>query len=200
MKTKEIYPLFDQLVQKKEKEKLLNQVSHVFWFTGLSGSGKTTLAKAVEKKLFNQNFLVQVLDGDNIRAGINNNLGFSSKDRLENIRRIAEISKLFLNSGIITINCFISPSIESRELAKKIIGKEYFHEIYINASYNECEKRDVKGLYKKAKDGKIKNFTGLDLAYEKPTNPHLIVNTEILDIETSTEIILEYILSKIKYK
>ena len=193
-----IFPVFDKIISKEKKEKLLNQKGKVVWLTGLSGSGKTTIALQLEKELYNLGFLVQILDGDNIRAGINNNLSFSEGDRTENIRRIAEVSKLFLNCGIITINCFVSPTIKMRQIAKKIIGKENYYEIFINADLETCEKRDVKGLYKKARNGEIKNFTGIDSQYEKPNNPSLEVNTSQLSIDQSIEIILKNVLPQLK--
>ena len=193
-----IFPVFDKIISKEKKEKLLNQKGKVVWLTGLSGSGKTTIALQLEKELYKLGFLVQILDGDNIRAGINNNLSFSEGDRTENIRRIAEVSKLFLNCGIITINCFVSPTIKMRQIAKKIIGKENYYEIFIDADLETCEKRDVKGLYKKARNGEIKNFTGIDSQYEKPNNPSLEVNTSQLSIDQSIEIILKNILPQLK--
>ena len=196
--SKNIFPVFDKIISKEKKEKLLNQKGKVVWLTGLSGSGKTTIALQLEKELYKLGFLVQILDGDNIRAGINNNLSFSEGDRTENIRRIAEVSKLFLNCGIITINCFVSPTIKMRQIAKKIIGKENYYEIFINADLETCEKRDVKGLYKKARNGEIKNFTGIDSAYEKPNNPSLEVNTSQLSIDQSIKIILKNVLPQLK--
>ena len=193
-----IFPVFDKIISKEKKEKLLNQKGKVFWLTGLSGSGKTTIALQLEKELYKLGFLVQILDGDNIRAGINNNLSFSEADRAENIRRISEVSKLFLNCGVITINCFVSPTKKMRQNAKKIIGKENYYEIFINADLETCEKRDVKGLYKKARSGEIKNFTGIDAEYEKPNNPNLEVDTSQLSLDQSIEIILKNILSQIK--
>jgi len=193
-----IFPVFNKIISKEKKEKLLNQKGKVVWLTGLSGSGKTTIALQLEKELFKLGFVVQILDGDNIRAGINNNLSFSENDRNENIRRIAEVSKLFLNCGIITINCFVSPTIKMRQIAKKIIGKENYYEIFINADLETCEKRDVKGLYKKARNGEIKNFTGIDSQYEKPNNPSLEVDTSELSIDQSIEIILKNVLPQLK--
>lgn len=193
-----IFPVFDKIISKEKKEKLLNQKGKVVWLTGLSGSGKTTIALQLEKELYKLGFLVQILDGDNIRAGINNNLSFSEDDRTENIRRIAEVSKLFLNCGVITINCFVSPTIKMRQIAEKIIGKENYYEIFINADLETCEKRDVKGLYKKARNGEIKNFTGIDSQYEKPNNPSLEVNTFKLSIDQSIEIILKNVLPQLK--
>ncbi|MDG1283575.1 MAG: adenylyl-sulfate kinase [Flavobacteriales bacterium] len=195
-----IFTVFDDLINRNEKELLLNQKSKVIWMTGLSGSGKTTIAKALEKKLHLNNIISQLHDGDNIRVGISNNLSFSSEDRLENIRRISEISKLFLNCGIVTLNCFISPTNEIRQIAKDIIGENDFIEIYINASLKICEDRDVKGLYKKARNGEIKNFTGVSATFEEPKQPNLVIDTTLLSIEESVKKIYDYILPLIKNK
>lgn len=199
-KSTEIHPVFDQILKREDKEKLLNQRSKVIWCTGLSGAGKTTLAKNLEKALHLKKHLAQVLDGDNIRTGINNNLGFSEEDRIENIRRIAEVSKLLIESGVITINSFISPTTEIRHMARDIIGKDNFIEIYVNAPLSKCEERDTKGLYKKAREGKIKNFTGIDAPFEPPEEPDVEVNTDILDMKQSLEKALDYILPRIEYK
>ena len=198
MKDKNIFPIFNDLLKKSDKEKLLKQKALTIWMTGLSGSGKSTIAKGIERILHNEGYLTQTLDGDNVRSGINNNLTFSLKDRKENIRRIAEISKLFVNCGIITINCFVSPTIEMRDTAKKIIGEKNFLEVYINASLEECIKRDTKGLYSKAKIGQIKNFTGIDSPYEAPIKPDIEINTNKLTIDDSLIKIINYIKPKIK--
>ncbi|TND09573.1 MAG: adenylylsulfate kinase [Bacteroidetes bacterium] len=190
---KNIHPVFNRLLQRSDKEKLLKQRARVIWLTGLSGSGKTTLAIALERELHNRGFLTQVLDGDNIRAGINNNLGFSEEDRTENIRRIAEVSKLFLDAGIITINCFVSPARAMRELARNIIGAGDFIEIYINASLETCEQRDVKGLYAKARKGEIKDFTGIHTPFEAPENPAAEILTDRQSIEESAQILIQTI-------
>jgi adenylylsulfate kinase len=195
-----IFTIFDDILQREDKEAFLNQRSMVIWMTGLSGSGKTTVAKGVERYLHSQGVLNQLLDGDNIRVGISNNLNFSSEDRGENIRRIAEVSKLFMNCGIVTLNCFVSPTKEIRQVAKDIIGEENFVEVYINASVSTCEKRDVKGLYKKARKGEIKDFTGISAPFEAPENPELEINTSELSIEESVQKVLDYILPKIKNK
>ncbi len=195
-----IHPIFDQLLQRADKEKLLRQRSKVIWMTGLSGSGKSTVAKGLESALHERGFLAQVLDGDNIRTGINNNLGFSEEDRLENIRRIAEVSKLFLNCGIITINSFVSPTIAIRETAKNIIGADDFLEVYINASLEVCEQRDVKGLYAKARKGEIKDFTGIDAPFEAPIQPHAEIRTDQQPVEGSVEQLLKYLLPIIELK
>lgn len=193
-----IFPIFDDLLQKEDKEALLKQKAFTIWMTGLSGSGKSTIAKGLERHLHKQGFLTQMLDGDNIRVGINNNLGFSEADRTENIRRIAEVSKLFINCGVITLNCFVSPTKAMRQLAKDIIGAENFIEIYINASLAECEKRDVKGLYAKARAGEIKNFTGIDAPFESPENAEVVINTAELTIDESIQKVLNHILPKIE--
>jgi len=194
-----IYPVFDKIIQRENKEKVLNQKAKVLWLTGLSGSGKSTLGISLEKELFNQGYLTQILDGDNIRSGINKNLTFSNEDRLENIRRIAEVNKLFINCGIITINCFISPTEDIRELAKNIIGKDDFIEIFVNAPLKTCEQRDVKGLYKKARNGEIKNFTGIDSPFDIPQNIDIEIRTDLFSIEESTKILYDFIIEKIKY-
>ncbi len=196
-KATNIHPVFDRIIGRNEKEQSLNQKARVIWMTGLSGSGKTTIAIGLEKELQKRGFLTQILDGDNIRTGINKNLGFSEEDRTENIRRIAEVSKLFVNCGIITINCFVSPTLLIREQAKEIIGDADFREIYVNASYAECEKRDVKGLYKKARNGEIKNFTGLDAPFEAPENAFLEIKTTDMTIEESVNCLVKAILSDI---
>ncbi len=194
-----IYTTFDKILKREDKEKLLNQRSLVIWFTGLSGSGKTTLAQNLEKVLHKRGFLTQVLDGDNIRSGINNNLKFTEADRLENIRRIAEVSKLLVHSGVITLNSFISPTKEIRDMAKEIIGKENFFEIYVNAPLEVCEKRDVKGLYEKARRGEIKNFTGIDSPFNAPLDCDLEIKTNVLSIKDSVEMILEGVLERIEF-
>jgi adenylylsulfate kinase len=193
-----LFPIFDEILQREDKEELLNQNSKVIWMTGLSGSGKTTVAKGVERYLHSQGILNQLLDGDNIRVGISNNLTFSSEDRAENIRRISEVSKLFMNCGVVTLNCFVSPTIEIRNIAKEIIGKENFIEVYINASVETCEGRDVKGLYQKARKGEIKDFTGISAPFEAPENPEIEINTAQLSIDESVQKVLNYILPIIK--
>lgn len=197
-KATNIYPIFTQLLQRTDKEHLLQQKAICIWMTGLSGSGKSTIAQGLEKKLYQQGILTAVLDGDNVRSGINNNLGFSEEDRTENIRRIAEVNKLFLQNGLVTINSFVSPTKDIRDLAKQIVGEQDFYEVYINASFDECAKRDVKGLYKKALNGEIKNFTGLDAPFEAPTDAALEIKTAEQSIEESIETIYNFFISKIK--
>ena len=193
-----IHSIFDQLVQRSERERFLSQNSGVYWLTGLSGSGKSTIAKGVERKLFNAGFFVQVLDGDNIRTGISNNLTFSVEDRQENIRRIAEVAKLYVESGIVTLCSFISPTIEIRSQAKEIIGQKDFTEVYVETSLELCEERDVKGLYKKARKGLIKGFTGIDSPYEPPVNADMVIPTASQDVDESVDTLCHYIIEKSK--
>lgn len=194
-----IHTVFDQILGRNEKEMLLKQHARVIWMTGLSGSGKTTIARGIELVLNRRLFLTQILDGDNIRAGINNNLGFSEVDRFENIRRIAEVSKLFLNCGIICINSFISPTQKIRQIAYDIIDRENIIEIYVNAPLALCEQRDTKGLYKKAREGKIKDFTGIDSPFDPPSNPDVEINTDQLTVKQSLDKCLSFILPIITY-
>lgn len=194
-----IYPIFNRLLQRSDREQRLEQRSKVLWLTGLSGSGKSTIAQHLERKLHNEGFFAQVLDGDNIRSGISNNLGFSLKDRQENVRRIAEVARLYLSSGIITLSSFISPTRAIRQIAKDIIGKEDFVEIYINAPLEVCEQRDVKGLYAKARSGIIKDFTGIDTPYEAPENSPIEIRTDKVSIEEAVETIYAGIIEGIKY-
>jgi len=197
--TTHIYPIFDKMLGRSDKEQLLNQRGVMIWFTGLSGSGKSTLAIAMERELQKRGLLCRILDGDNIRSGINNNLGFSEADRMENIRRIAEIGKLFVDTGIITLAAFISPNNDMREMAANIIGKQDFMEIYISTPLEECERRDVKGLYAKARRGEIKNFTGVSAPFEVPAHPALSLDTSKLSVEESVNKLLELILPKVKF-
>lgn len=178
------------MLSREDKEKLLGQHGVMLWFTGLSGSGKSTLAIALERELHRRGLLCLILDGDNVRSGINSNLGFSEDDRRENIRRIAEVSKLFVNVGIITIAAFITPTEELREMAREIIGKEDFKEIYVATPLSECEKRDVKGLYAKARRGEVKDFTGISAPFEPPRTPTLSLDTSQLPIEESMKCLL----------
>lgn len=193
-----IYPIFDRMMTRGDKEALLGQHSLMVWFTGLSGSGKSTIAIALERELHQRGFLCRILDGDNIRSGINNNLGFSEADRVENIRRIAEVSKLFVDTGIITIAAFISPSNDIREMAADIIGRDDFVEVYVSTPIEECERRDVKGLYAKARRGEIKNFTGISAPFESPEHPALTLDTSVLSLEESVHKLLELILPRIQ--
>ena len=185
------------MVSRSEKEELLGQKSVVIWLTGLSGAGKTTLSTGLERLLFKKGFLTKTLDGDQLRSGINANLGFTDQDRLENIRRVAEISRLFVECGVICIDSFISPTIVMRQTARQIIGNDNFIEIYLKASLEVCEQRDVKGLYKSARKGEIRNFTGIGSPYEVPLNPDLVIDTVKYSIEESLEICLNTILPRI---
>ena len=191
-----IYPIFDKILTRADKEALLGQRGLMVWFTGLSGSGKSTIAIALERELQKRGLLCRILDGDNIRSGINNNLGFSPEDRVENIRRIAEVGKLFVDTGIITIAAFISPNNELREMASRIIGKDDFVEVYVSTPIEECERRDVKGLYAKARRGEIKEFTGISAPFEAPEHPALSLDTSKLSLEESVNRLLELILPK----
>ena len=188
-----IYPIFDKMLSRKDKESLLHQRGIMIWMTGLSGSGKSTVAIGVERELHNRGILCRILDGDNIRAGINSNLGFSEEDRRENIRRIAEIGKLFVDTGIVTIACFVSPTTELREMARKIIGEKDFREVYIATPLDECERRDVKGLYARARRGEVKDFTGISAPFEAPTNPDLSLDTSKMTLKEEVEAVIELI-------
>jgi adenylylsulfate kinase len=193
-----IHPIFDSILSRSDKEQLLGQKGLVIWLTGLSGSGKSTLAKGLERKLFENGIITKLLDGDNLRTGLNAGLGFSDEDRNENIRRVAETAKLFLESGIVTICSFVSPTSEIRSLARNIIGEDDFYEIYVFATFEECARRDVKGLYEKAIRGEIKNFTGLDAPFEPSEDPFLTLNTESDSEEESLDKLFEAILPRIK--
>jgi adenylylsulfate kinase len=189
-----IHPIFDSVLSRHDKEKLLRQKAMVLWLVGLSGSGKSTLARALEQALHERGFLTYLLDGDNLRSGLNKNLGFSEEDRLENIRRAAEAARLMLEGGLITICSFISPTVSIRNMARTIIGKHDFYEIYVNAPLETCEERDVKGLYAKARQGEIRNFTGISAPFEAPENPFLEVRTDQQDVESCKKRILNALL------
>lgn len=195
-KATNIYPIFDRMMSRDDKEQLLKQRGMMLWFTGLSGSGKSTVAIALERELHSRGLLCRILDGDNIRSGINNNLGFSAEDRVENIRRIAEVGRLFVDTGIITIAAFISPNNQLREMAAEIIGKDDFVEVFVSTPLEECEKRDVKGLYAKARRGEIKNFTCISAPFEAPEHPDITLDTSKLPVEESVKILLDYVLPK----
>lgn len=185
-----IYPIYDRMLKREDKEKLLGQHGVMLWFTGLSGSGKSTVAIALERALQDRGLLCRILDGDNIRSGINANLGFSAEDRRENIRRIAEVGKLFVDTGIITIAAFISPTEEIRQMAEHIIGRDDFKEIFVSTPLEVCEQRDVKGLYARARRGEIQNFTGISAPFEAPEHPALSLDTSKLSIEESVKKLL----------
>lgn len=193
MADKIIYPIFDKMLSREEKEQLLHQRGIMIWMTGLSGSGKSTVAIGVERELHRRGILCRILDGDNIRAGINSNLGFSEEDRRENIRRIAEIGKLFVDTGIVTIACFVSPTTELREMARQIIGEKDFREVYIATPIEECERRDVKGLYARARRGEVKDFTGISAPFEAPTHPDLSLDTSQMTLKQEVEAVVELV-------
>lgn len=186
-------------MSREDKELRLRQRAKTIWMTGLSGAGKTTLALGLEKELFNRGFTVKLLDGDDVRTGLNKDLTYSPGDRTENIRRIAEVNRLFVLSGIVTINCFISPTNEIRKMAREIIGEENFLEVYVKAPLEVCEKRDVKGLYAKARAGLIHEFTGIDAPYEEPDQPDLIIRTDTDSLEESIRRALIFLIPKIEY-
>ncbi len=192
-----IHPIFDKILSRADKEQMLGQRAVVVWLTGLSGSGKSTIAQQLERELHNKGFLSKLLDGDNIRTGLGNNLGFSVEDRKENIRRIAEAAKLFMDGGIICLCSFVSPTREIRALAKEIVGEEDFLEVFVNAPIEVCENRDVKGLYKKARSGEIKNFTGIDSPYESPQSPFMEIRTDEESLDESTQKLLQALLPKV---
>ena len=200
MTPEHIFPNTDQLVSRQQRQQAWGFRSAVFWFTGLSGSGKSTVAMGVEHALFAKHVWPKMLDGDNIRTGISNNLGFGEGDRAENIRRIAEMSKMFCETNVIVLACFISPTREIRDRARQIIGEEDFYEIYVQAPLEVCEDRDVKGLYKKARTGEISNFTGISAPYEAPNHPDLILNTAKESLEESRKKALSFIESKVIIK
>lgn len=193
-----IHPIFDKMQSREAKEQQLRQRGLTVWFTGLSGSGKSTIAVALEHRLSQQDIFSRILDGDNIRTGINRGLGFSEEDRRENIRRIAEVSKLFTETGIVTLSAFVSPTNDLREMAREIIGEEDFVEIYVSTPLEECERRDVKGLYAKARRGEIKDFTGITSPFEAPDAPALAIDTTNLSVEEAVEQVLKIVEPKIK--
>lgn len=193
-----IFPNRDQILEREDKEKLLNQHGLVIWFTGLSASGKSTLAVALEKKMYARGLLTQVLDGDKIRNGLNSNLGFTADDRIENIRRIAEVSRLFSDCGVIAISAFISPTQEIRHMARKIIGDKNFFEVYVSTPIEVCEERDPKGLYKKARKGLISDFTGVSAPFEVPDDAQLSIDTSGYTVEEATQLIFNSVSSLIR--
>lgn len=196
--TENIYPIYDRMMARSDKEQLLGQHGLMVWFTGLSGSGKSTLAMGVERELHAHGFLCRILDGDNVRTGINSNLGFSAEDRTENIRRIAEVGKLFVQTGIVTLACFVSPTNELRRMARQIVGDEDFLEVYVSTPIEECERRDVKGLYARARKGEVKNFTGVSAPFEVPDNSNISVDTSVLTLEQSVNMLTDAIVERVK--
>lgn len=185
--------IHDYEISRSKRNTVNGHESFVLWFTGLSGSGKSTIANKVEEELFYKGISTYSLDGDNIRSGINKGLGFTKEDRLENLRRIAEVAKLFVDAGIATIAAFVSPLISDREHVRQIVGKSDLIEIFVDTSLEECERRDVKGLYKKARAGEIKNFTGIDAPYEAPENPEIHIQTENTKVEEAVQQIITYL-------
>lgn len=186
--------------EREDRNRLTNNKSILIWFTGLSGSGKSTLANFLEQKLIENRILTYILDGDNIRFGLNKDLDFSEEGRKENIRRIGEVSKLMTEAGVVTLTAFISPFRDDRDSVRKLFSDGDFLEIYVKCSLEECEKRDVKDLYSKARKGEIKNFTGIDSPYEEPLNPDLVIDTSEKNIEESVELIYRFIEPKLKFK
>ncbi len=193
-----IHPDFNLGVPRADKEKLLNQKSKVFWFTGLSGSGKSTIANAFEKKLYEKGYYTQILDGDNVRHGINSDLGFSLADRNENVRRVSNIAQLMCQNGTIVISTFISPTKASRAQAREIIGDEDFIEVFVDTPLEICEKRDIKGLYQKARAGEIKDFSGIDSPYEVPKKADIVLNTYNTSIDEVVDKLLTFAIIQIK--
>jgi adenylylsulfate kinase len=183
-------------VTKQDRQRLNKHKSCTLWFTGLSGSGKSTLANTVDKKLFERGIRSYVMDGDNIRHGLNKDLSFSNEDRKENIRRIGEVAKLFVDSGQIVLTAFISPFCEDREMVKNLFSNGEFFEIYVKCPLNVCEFRDPKGLYSKARKGEIQDFTGISSPYEEPENPDLLIETNLLTIEESAEKLISFLQEK----
>ncbi|MCC5789245.1 MAG: adenylyl-sulfate kinase [Opitutales bacterium] len=190
--TKNLFPTDGQLLSRQEKEKLTGQKGLVVWLVGLSGSGKSTLANALDRYFFSLGRLSVVLDGDNVRTGLNANLGFSEEDREENLRRVAEVSKLFVRNGLIVINAFITPLEVYRKKSREILGSD-LHEIYVRCSFEACRQRDVKGLYAKAAEGKVANFTGKDSSFEEPEQPDLVLDTEELTEGEALEKLVAYL-------
>lgn len=192
-----IHTVFDRMLPRSVREQALRQTGHVFWLYGLSGSGKSTLAIALERALFERGHFAQVLDGDNIRSGLNGDLGFSDAARAENIRRVAEVAKLFAHAGVVTIASFITPKEELRQLARGIVGADDFSDVYVKASYETCRSRDPKGLYAKVEAGGVSNFTGKDSAFEPPAAADLLIDTEKHSLEEAVEAALSFILPRI---
>lgn len=198
MNSLNIFP-FQSKITESDRERQLRQHAQLIWFTGLSGSGKSTLAVQLEAMLFGLGYKTYLLDGDNIRAGLNKNLGFDEESRIENIRRISEVSKLFLDAGIIVIASFISPFKTDRALARDLVHQERFIEVFVDCPVEICEQRDVKGLYKKARAGEIKNFTGISSRYEDPENPDIVIKSVEMPIKESIDLLMSFVIPKIQF-
>jgi adenylylsulfate kinase len=194
----DIHPIYSTMLSRAEREQKLRQRAKVVWLYGLSGSGKSTLATALESRLFAEGFVTTHLDGDNLRDGLNRGLGFTDADREENIRRVAEVSKLFIQSGIICLNSFITPKESLRTLTRGILGEENLLEIYVECSFETCRKRDVKGLYKKVEAGLVPNFTGKESGFEPPERPALVLNTESTPLTDSLESLYSFVLGHVR--
>jgi adenylylsulfate kinase len=190
---------FESKITEADRFRLLNQKPKVIWFTGLSGSGKSTLATHLEFQLYSQNFKTYLLDGDNVRVGLNKDLDFSDDSRKENIRRIAEVSRLFLDAGLVVLSAFISPFEEDRNQVRTIVGPQNFLEVFVDCPLEICEQRDVKGLYKRARKGEVKNFTGISSPYERPLDPDITVNTHLQSLNESLTLLIDYIIPRISY-
>lgn len=195
-----IHPIFDRMESRAEKERQLGHRGAVVWFTGLSGSGKSTLAIALERALSARSILCRILDGDNVRCGINAGLGFSEADRRENIRRVAEVCRLFVDTGVVVLACFVSPTRELRQMAAGIVGERDFLEVYVSTPLAECERRDVKGLYAKARRGEIRDFTGISAPFEEPDAPALRLDTSGRSVDECVDRLLERLLPAIELK
>jgi adenylylsulfate kinase len=193
-----IYPIKTK-VTNQQRASQLQQRPSVIWFTGLSGSGKSTLAVQLEAALFDQGFKTYLLDGDNLRTGLCKDLGFSDSDRVENIRRIGEVSKLMLDAGLVVLSAFISPFTSDREQVRNIVGAANFIEVFVDTPLEICEQRDVKGLYKKARAGEIQNFTGITSPYERPVNPDVTIQTQLLPVSEAIDKLLTSVVPRIKY-
>lgn len=192
--TSELYPITNRMLPREAYEKLLGQRGRVVWFTGLSGSGKSTLALALERALYERGRLCRLLDGDNVRSGICQGLGFSEEDRRENIRRIGEVARLFKDTGIVTLCSFVSPMRDMRAMARDIVGADDFLEVYVSTPLEVCEERDVKGLYAKARKGEIKDFTGISAPFEAPLENYISIDTSKVSVEEAVNILLAHVL------